>query len=196
MLMIDGTTIYLTRDLGGAYDKYQKYKFDKHIYVVQSAQTLHFNQLFKTLELMDEEFAKPGMLEHINFGMVNGMSTRRGTVKFLDDIIDEATDVMHEQMRSNEAKYAQVEEPEMTSAVIGASAVKIQDMSAKRYVPSPDSLLTAGSTTTTLTSNDVHHSKVISVHLSSTLTSDYVRFNVRTQMSLYPPPSTRSTSRF
>jgi len=136
MLMIDGTTIYLTRDLGGAYDKYQKYKFDKHIYVVQSAQTLHFNQLFKTLELMDEEFAKPGMLEHINFGMVNGMSTRRGTVKFLDDIIDEATDVMHEQMRSNEAKYAQVEEPEMTSAVIGASAVKIQDMSAKRYVPS------------------------------------------------------------
>jgi arginyl-tRNA synthetase len=39
-------------------------------------------------------------------------------------------------MRSNEAKYAQVEEPEMTSAVIGASAVKIQDMSAKRYVPS------------------------------------------------------------
>jgi len=64
--------------------------------------------------------------------MVNGMSTRRGTVKFLDDIIDEATDVMHEQMRSNEDKYAQVEEPERTSAVIGASAVKIQDMSAKR----------------------------------------------------------------
>jgi arginyl-tRNA synthetase len=133
----DGTTIYLTRDLGGAYDKYQKYKFDKHIYVVQSAQTLHFNQLFKTLELMEEEFAKPGMLEHINFGMVKGMSTRRGTVKFLDDIIDEATDVMHEQMRSNEAKYAQVEEPERTSAVIGASAVKIQDMSAKRSVNHP-----------------------------------------------------------
>lgn len=132
--MSDGTTIYLTRDLGGAYDKYKKYKFDKHIYVVQSAQTLHFNQLFKSLELMEEEFAKPGMLEHINFGRVHGMSTRKGTVKFLDDIIDEAVDVMHEQMRSNEAKYAQVEDPETTSAVIGASAVKIQDMSGKRSV--------------------------------------------------------------
>jgi arginyl-tRNA synthetase len=182
-LIIDGTTIYLTRDLGGAYDKYQKYKFDKHIYVVQSAQTLHFNQLFKTLELMDEEFAKPGMLEHINFGMVNGMSTRRGTVKFLDDIIDEATDVMHEQMRSNEAKYAQVEEPERTSAVIGASAVKIQDMSAKRYVSFSCPELTTGSTTTISTLNDVHLSKVISDHLFNILTSDYVPFNVKTQTS-------------
>lgn len=84
---------------------------------------------------MEEEFAKPGMLEHINFGRVHGMSTRKGTVKFLDDIIDEAVEVMHDQMRSNEAKYAQVEDPETTSAVIGASAVKIQDMSAKRSVP-------------------------------------------------------------
>jgi arginyl-tRNA synthetase len=39
---------------------------------------------------------------------------------------------MHEQMRSNEAKYAQVEDPETTSAVIGSTAVKIQDLSGKR----------------------------------------------------------------
>lgn len=126
----------MTRDLGGAFDKYEKYKFDKHIYVVQSAQSLHFRQLFKTLELMQEEFAKPGMLEHINFGLVTGMSTRRGTVVFLDDILEEATEVMHDAMRSNEAKYAQVEDPEGTSAVIGSTAVKIQDMSGKRCATS------------------------------------------------------------
>ncbi|TYJ51335.1 arginine-tRNA ligase [Cryptococcus floricola] len=126
----DGTSIYLTRDLGGAYDKFQKYAFDKHIYVVQAAQTLHFNQLFKTLELMGEPYADK--LEHVTFGLVKGMSTRKGTVVFLEDIIQEATTTMHDQMKSNEAKYAQVENPEETSAIIGTSAVKIQDMAGRR----------------------------------------------------------------
>ena len=60
------------------------------------------------------------------------MSTRKGTVVFLNDILDEAQETMHEQMKSNEAKYAQVEDPQGTSSVIGTSAVKIQDMSGKR----------------------------------------------------------------
>ncbi|WWC90444.1 arginine-tRNA ligase [Kwoniella dendrophila CBS 6074] len=126
----DGTTIYLTRDLGGLKDKYEKYKFDKHIYVVQAAQSLHFNQLFKTAELMGLEFADK--LQHISFGLVRGMSTRKGTVVFLEDMIEEATETMHEQMKSNEAKYAQVEDPLGTSAIIGTTAVKIQDMAGKR----------------------------------------------------------------
>ncbi|WRT68664.1 arginine-tRNA ligase [Kwoniella shivajii] len=126
----DGTTIYLTRDLGGAHDKYEKYKFDKHIYVVQAAQTLHFNQLFKTLQLMGEPYADK--LEHVTFGLVKGMSTRKGTVVFLEDMISDATETMHEQMRSNEAKYAQIEDPQGTSAIIGTTAVKIQDMAGKR----------------------------------------------------------------
>ncbi|EIW68395.1 hypothetical protein TREMEDRAFT_44762 [Tremella mesenterica DSM 1558] len=128
----DGTTIYLTRDLGGAYDKYEKYHFDKHIYVVQAAQSLHFRQLYKTLELMEEPYYKEGVFEHVSFGMVNGMSTRKGTVVFLDDILEEAKEVMHEQMRSNEEKYRQIEDPETTSAIIGQTAVKIQDLSGKR----------------------------------------------------------------
>ncbi|KAL7424485.1 arginyl-tRNA synthetase [Cryptotrichosporon argae] len=126
----DGTTIYLTRDLGGAYDKYVTHKFDHHIIITAAAQTLHFKQLNKTLDLMEEPYA--GKIEHITFGMVKGMSTRKGTVVFLDDILEDATEVMHEQMKSNEAKYAQVENPKETSAIIGSTAVKIQDMSGKR----------------------------------------------------------------
>ncbi|BEJ15181.1 hypothetical protein CspHIS471_0409480 [Cutaneotrichosporon sp. HIS471] len=126
----DGTSIYLTRDIGGAYDKYQKYKFDKHIIVTAHQQALHFKQLFKTVELMGEEYA--GKLEHVTFGMVHGMSTRKGNVVFLDDILLDAKDAMHDAMKSNEAKYAQVEDPEETSAIIGATAVKIQDLSGKR----------------------------------------------------------------
>jgi arginyl-tRNA synthetase len=63
---------------------------------------------------------------------VMGMSTRKGTVKFLDEILAEAKDSMHEQMAKNEEKYAQVEDPEYTSDVVGQTAVKIQDMSARR----------------------------------------------------------------
>lgn len=126
----DGTSIYLTRDLGGAHDKWELYHFDKHIYVTASAQALHFKQLFKTLDLMGEPCADK--LQHVTFGMVHGMSTRKGTVVFLADILSDAKDVMHEQMKSNAAKYAQVEDPEGTSAIIGATAVKIQDLTGKR----------------------------------------------------------------
>lgn len=126
----DGTTIYLTRDLGGAWDKWNKYHFDKHIIVTAAAQALHFKQMFKTVELMDEPYA--GRLEHITFGTVHGMSTRRGTVVFLDDILNDAGEAMHEAMRANPEKYAQVENPTETSNIIGSTAVKIQDLTGKR----------------------------------------------------------------
>ena len=73
-------------------------------------------------------------LEHITFGMVKGMSTRKGTAVFLEDILNEAKDVMHEQMRKNEAKYAQIEDPEVISDAVGISGVKIQDMAGKRIL--------------------------------------------------------------
>ncbi|KAI8364396.1 hypothetical protein BD560DRAFT_373139 [Blakeslea trispora] len=126
----DGTTLYLTRDIGAAAERFEKYKFDKMIYVVASQQDLHLKQLFKTLELLKFEWAN--RLEHVNFGMVLGMSTRKGTVVFLEDILEEAKETMHEVMRRNPAKYAEIAEPEKVADEIGLSAVKIQDNSARR----------------------------------------------------------------
>ncbi|KAJ9124510.1 hypothetical protein QFC24_003301 [Naganishia onofrii] len=126
----DGTSIYITRDLGEALERYEKYKFDKMVYVIAAQQNFHCQQFFKMLELMGYEWADK--LEHVNFGMVLGMSTRKGTVKFLDDILQEAKLSMHEQMSKNEDKYKQIEDPEHVSDIIGQTAVKIQDMSAKR----------------------------------------------------------------
>ncbi|RCH86324.1 hypothetical protein CU097_007689 [Rhizopus azygosporus] len=126
----DGTTLYLTRDISAAWERYERFKFDKMIYVVASQQDLHLKQLFKTLELMNFEWAKK--LEHVNFGMVLGMSTRKGTVVFLEDILEEAKETMHEVMRRNEAKYAEIEEPDRVADEIGISAVKIQDNAARR----------------------------------------------------------------
>ncbi|CAO3654219.1 unnamed protein product [Cunninghamella echinulata] len=126
----DGTTLYITRDIGAAKERFERYNFDKMIYVVAAQQDLHLKQLFKTLDLMNFEWANK--LEHVNFGMVQGMSTRKGTVVFLEDILDEAQEIMHEQMRKNEAKYAEIPEPLKVADEIGISGVKIQDNSARR----------------------------------------------------------------
>jgi arginyl-tRNA synthetase len=132
----DGTTLYLTRDISAAAERYEKYHFDKMIYVIASQQDLHVAQLFKILEVM----GKPELAarcQHINFGMVLGMSTRRGTVKFLDDILRDVGEKMHEVMRANEVKYAQVENPDQVADILGITSVMVQDMKAKRFVPTP-----------------------------------------------------------
>jgi arginyl-tRNA synthetase len=127
----DGTSLYLTRDIGAMRERYDKYHFDKMIYVVASQQDLHLAQLFKIVEVMGfPELASKCV--HINFGMVLGMSTRKGTAKFLDDILRDVADKMHEVMRANEEKYKQVEDPVKTADTLGISAVMVQDMTGKR----------------------------------------------------------------
>lgn len=126
----DGTSLYLTRDVGEAMKRYEQYKFDKMIYVIASQQDLHTAQFFEILKQLGFDWAKS--LEHVNFGMVQGMSTRKGTVVFLDNILEETKEKMHDVMKKNEAKYAQIEDPERVADLIGISAVMIQDMQSKR----------------------------------------------------------------
>jgi arginyl-tRNA synthetase len=129
----DGTALYLTRDISEMLQREDKYHFDHMIYVVASQQDLHLKQLFKVIELMGySELAKK--IQHVNFGMVLGMSTRKGTVKFLDDILRDVGDKMHEVMRKNQSKYEQVENPDAVADTLGISSVMVQDMSGKRYV--------------------------------------------------------------
>lgn len=126
----DGTSLYITRDFGAAVERYQKYKFDKMIYTVASQQDLHMKQFFTGLDMLGFPWAKD--LVHVNFGMVLGMSTRKGTVVFLDDILEQAKNTMLDIMQQNKDKFAQVENPEQVADYIGISAVMIQDMQAKR----------------------------------------------------------------
>ncbi|KAF3909741.1 hypothetical protein AA313_de0209653 [Arthrobotrys entomopaga] len=126
----DGTTLYLTRDIGAAIERYDRYKFDKMIYVVSSQQDLHLEQLFTILKLMGMDFVSKCV--HINFGLVAGMKTRSGEVVFLDSILDEVAEAMHDVMRKNQDKYQQVENPEEVADIVGKSAIMIQDMTGKR----------------------------------------------------------------
>lgn len=127
----DGTSLYLTRDISAGVERLDKYKFDKMIYVVASQQDLHLAQLFKIEEVMGRKDISD-KCTHINFGMVKGMSTRKGTAKFLDDILRDVGDKMHEVMKGNQSKYEQVEDPVKTADTLGISAVMVQDMTGKR----------------------------------------------------------------
>lgn len=129
----DGTALYLTRDISELLKREEKYHFDHMIYVIASQQDLHVKQFFKIVELMGhKEIA--AKVQHINFGLVLGMSTRKGTVKFLNDILRDVGEYMHEVMRKNQDKYQQVEDPDAVADILGISAVMCQDMAGKRYV--------------------------------------------------------------
>lgn len=93
ILKSDGASIYATRDLAAAEYRKKTYDFYKNLYVVAYQQNLHFRQVFKVLELMGKEWAKDCV--HVPFGMVSlegqgALSTRKGNVVFLEDVLDAA----------------------------------------------------------------------------------------------------------
>ncbi|MFK8137725.1 MAG: arginine--tRNA ligase [Bdellovibrionales bacterium] len=88
LLKSDGTGLYSTKDLSLASLKFEKYGIDKSIYVVDVGQSLHFQQVFATLEKMGFEQAKDCF--HLAYGMVvlpdGKMSSRKGTVVLFSDL--------------------------------------------------------------------------------------------------------------
>ena len=92
ILRSDGTTLYLTKDLALAKDKFEKYKVDRSIYVVDNRQSLHFQQAFKILNLWG--FPQAEKCFHLAYGFVSlpegAMSARKGRVVLFKDVADEA----------------------------------------------------------------------------------------------------------
>jgi arginyl-tRNA synthetase len=84
----DGTTLYVTRDIAAAIDRHERFGFERALYVVGADQALHFEQLFATLDAMGFPWARK--MHHVGFGRVHGMSTRRGQIVFLDEVLEEA----------------------------------------------------------------------------------------------------------
>ena len=89
------TSVYLTRDLAAAIYRKKTYDFDKLIYTTDAGQSLHFRQLFKVLERMGYEWAKDCV--HVPFGIISfkegRMSSRRGNVIFLEDVLNRAIEL-------------------------------------------------------------------------------------------------------
>ena len=91
VLRADGTSVYITQDLGTAQLKYDDFKMDKSIYVVGNEQDYHFKVLFLILQKLGKTWAKG--LFHLSYGMVDlpsgKMKSREGTVVDADELMDE-----------------------------------------------------------------------------------------------------------
>ena len=127
----DGSTLYMTRDLAAAIYRKNTYDFDKCIYVVGSQQSLHFQQLFKVLELMGYEWSKD--LIHVPFGMValeeGTMSTRKGRVVFLEEVLKQAVEKTKEIVLSKNPNAKNVDQ---IAKQVGVGAVVFQELSNSR----------------------------------------------------------------
>ena len=124
LLRADGTSVYMTQDLGTTKLKYEDSKADKLIWVVASEQKYHFQVLFKVLELLGYEFAKNCF--HYSYEMVDlptgRMKSREGTVIDLDDLLDALKERVLEIIKEREMEISgNIEE---TADNIGKAALK------------------------------------------------------------------------
>ncbi|XP_045699261.1 probable arginine--tRNA ligase, mitochondrial isoform X1 [Phyllostomus hastatus] len=120
----DGTSLYATRDLAAAIDRMDKYNFDTMIYVTDKGQKRHFQQVFQLLQIMGYDWAK--RCQHVPFGVVQGMKTRRGDVTFLEDVLNEIQLRMLQNMASVKTTK-ELENPQETAEKVGLAALIIQD---------------------------------------------------------------------
>ncbi len=121
----DGATTYHTRDLAAALYRLKEYKADKLLYVVGAPQKLHFNQLFKVLELMGHT----DKFVHVDFGHFMGISTRKGNIIFLEEVLDKAIELAK---KTIEKKNPQLKNKNKVAEMVGIGAVVFADLSNDR----------------------------------------------------------------
>ena len=92
ILRSDGGTLYPTRDIATALDRWNDFHFHKSIYVTDMRQSLHFAQFMKVVELMGYEWAKD--MVHVPYGLLSlegeALSSRKGNVLLLQELFDKA----------------------------------------------------------------------------------------------------------
>jgi arginyl-tRNA synthetase len=140
----DGSTLYITRDIAAAIYRKEAYDFYKNLYIVGNQQILHFQQWMKIVELMGYSWWKDCV--HIPFGLVSledgdNLSTRRGKVVFLEDVLKRAVEKTREIILEKNVNTDNVEE---TAAQVGIGAIVFNELSNSRgkdYVFSWDKVL-------------------------------------------------------
>lgn len=124
----DGGTLYITRDLAAVFWRKKEYNFDKALYVVGGEQKLHFTQLKGVLAKMGHEDLADS-ITHVNFGLVlkdgKKMSTRKGNVVKLYDILEQAIEASYKQI---EEKNPDLENKDEIARKVGVAAVVFNDL--------------------------------------------------------------------
>lgn len=124
LLRKDGTSLYMTQDIGTAIRRHEDWPFDSLTYVVASEQKYHFTVLFYCLGLLGYDWAKE--LHHLSYGMVNlpdgKMKSREGTVVDADDLLEELTALARAEIESKNREDA-VDDVDETSRKIALGAL-------------------------------------------------------------------------
>ncbi len=101
LLRSDGSSLYMTQDIGTAVERHKDFDFDRLIYVVANEQDYHFQVLFYALQKLGYSWAKN--LHHLSYGMVNlpdgKMKSREGTVIDADDLLQSLTSIAAKNIR-------------------------------------------------------------------------------------------------
>ena len=127
VLRSDGTSVYITQDLGTAYLRSQDFKFDKLVYVVANEQEYHFKVLFLILKKLGYKWANGCF--HLSYGMVElpegKMKSREGTVVDADELMKEMVDTARDITKElGKIENFESEEAEMLYKTIGMGALK------------------------------------------------------------------------
>jgi arginyl-tRNA synthetase len=127
----DEATLYATRDLAAAMYRRETYGFWKMLYVVGADQRLHFQQVFKVLELMGLSWAQDCV--HVDFGLIRfhdeKMGTRRGNIIFLEDVLDRAVELAEQIVHE---KNPALPDKRQVAEAVGIGAVIFTDLSTRR----------------------------------------------------------------
>ncbi len=126
----DGTSLYATRDLTAAMDRYENYKFDKMIYEVGQEQKLHFKQVFKVLKLLGCDFADNCV--HVAHGLYLGedgkkFATRKGKTVMMKEVIKETYELAKKNLQDRGDKLSELD-LDYRAKTIALSAVIYGDL--------------------------------------------------------------------
>lgn len=126
LLKTDGNGLYATKDIELARRKFEDYKIEKNLYVVDKRQEHHFKQVFKVLELMGFENAKK--CYHLQYDFVElpdgAMSSRKGNIIPLQSLIENMVKMIKEQYLARYANDWSAEEVEKTAQIVAKGAIK------------------------------------------------------------------------
>lgn len=131
ILRSDGTSLYATKDLSLAEQKFNEYPLDKSIYIIDVRQSLYMQQIFKTLELLGHPWADK--LYHLAYEIVNlpgnvTMKSREGTVVLFDDLVREATNRAVEIVRVKNPELDEAAQHEI-GTIVALGAIKYSMLS-------------------------------------------------------------------
>ncbi len=126
VLRSDGTSVYMTQDIGTTTLKYQDWRPEEQIWVVGDEQNLHFQMLFAILQKLGYEWAD--RLHHLSYGMVNlptgKMKSREGTVVDADDLFDEMCELAYQSCKERAGEETDEAELRCRAEEIGLGALK------------------------------------------------------------------------